>query len=458
MFSTVTCGNCGVQGHRCDGCPDTCFACSGDHCYLDCPTPAAQVRARQNRAVWRGDGNPRQPFTSKKTRKGSIWVKQPYDPDDGDLTPDKAARLEARFRNWTSLATLYEMSDSELAEELASHSFLRKPELCEACGTEPSCGICSGYPKWLCARNCRKIRCSVFKNSFCGMTRTRLTIKEWGGLVWCWAHDMPSSICALITGVSLSTVKQFYFKIRQRVRDMERAYQSTIVFSSEGLSEGYCHLQGDATRVKKSHKRAADGKILETTHAGAIVFLQRNSLKVVVRPMDAVEVAVGTDGKPGAVPPEKDEFVFQTLAPHCGPGVLVNSDGGSGGDGMYDRCLSQSPYAKAARRISTPARPVFHCGVDHTAKQLSRFTVVDVHDKPGFENCPRSSTSGRRRLRACVTVNHAECYHRHLKKHIPAELNLASYLKDPWLWLMCAAWRLRIHDDPYRALGQLMRT
>ena len=65
----------------------------------------------------------------------------------------------------------------------------------------------------------------------------------------------------------------------------------------------------------------------------------------------------------------RDELVHETLLPHCGSGVLLNNDGGSGGYWMCDFGPSQSPYAKAAREISTAECPVLHAGVDHTAKQ-----------------------------------------------------------------------------------------
>ena len=68
--------------------------------------------------------------------------------------------------------------------------------------------------------------------------------------------------------------------------------------------------------------------------------------------MEAVEVKAGSDGKPGALPPEKDKVVYDLAKKVIGRGVLLNSEGGSSGDGDLDESSSNSPYAKAARRIS----------------------------------------------------------------------------------------------------------
>ena len=348
----VLCGNCKLPGHRCEGCPDVCFACGEDHCYLDCPSAAARVRARQNRATWRGGVSGQKESADKKTRKGSNWVRQPYDPGNGEPTPEKKARMEAKqsgFRSWVSLLSLLTMDDAELGEYLASVKFLLKPGFCPDCETDPFCQKDGSRLNWTCSRHCRKVRCNVFKDCYLVKERTRLSIKEFAALVWCWVHEVSTKDCALVTGLAHSSVKPHYAKIRELVSDKQRASQAITVFSSDGLVEGYCHLQADATRVKKKHTRDADGRILETTHCGAVVITQRGSLKAVVYPMEPVDVKVGSDGKPGAVPPETDAFIHSCLAPHIGKGVLVNSDGGSGGDGMHDHGLSQSPITRKTK-------------------------------------------------------------------------------------------------------------
>ena len=135
----------------------------------------------------------------------------------------------------------------------------------------------------------------------------------------------------------------------------------------------------------------------------------------------------------------------------------MNSDGGSKGDGDHDGGVSTSAYGKAARRVSEESHKIFHAGVDHSAKQYSRFTLIEVPEgTPGFENVPRGGVSGKRRIRTTVTVNHVERYHRELKRHIPSSLKVVDYEEDPELWLMNAAWRCRISGDPFVKLGDLV--
>ena len=62
--------------------------------------------------------------------------------------------------------------------------------------------------------------------------------------------------------------------------------------------------------MKKAHRRDVNNAIRSTTHASAVVFAQQNSLKAVVRAVPVNNVRVGADGKPGAPPPEKAEFVY----------------------------------------------------------------------------------------------------------------------------------------------------
>lgn len=114
----------------------------------------------------------------------------------------------------------------------------------------------------------------------------------------------------------------------------------------------------------------------------------------------------------------------------------------------------RAPYAKACRRLSSEGPPVLHAGVDHQAHQFSRFTVIDVEGKVGFENCPRSTTTGRLRLRSNVTVNHLERFWAELKKSMPRHLSYADYVADPWTWLMCASWHARGFGDPFLRLSR----
>ena len=140
-----------------------------------------------------------------------------------------------------------------------------------------------------------------------------------------------------------------------------------------------------------------------------------------------------------------------------GGGCLLNSDGGSKGDGLHDGGVSMSVYGKAARRVSEESHKIFHASVDHSGKQYSRFTLIEVPEgTPGFERVPRGNISGKLRIRTTVTVNHVERYHRELKRHIPSALTVQEYEGDPELWLMNAAWRCRIIGDPFVKLGELL--
>ena len=143
---------------------------------------------------------------------------------------------------------------------------------------------------------------------------------------------------------------------------------------------------------------------------------------------------------------------------HVGEGVALNSDGGSKGDGLYDGGVSQSPFAKAARRVTRESHTVLHAGVDHSAKQYSRFSVIEIPQRAtGFTGVPRGRLSGKRRVRMTVTINHVERYHRTLKSHVPRNLSLAEYSVDPDLWLMNAAWRCRLIGDPFLKLALFLR-
>ena len=142
---------------------------------------------------------------------------------------------------------------------------------------------------------------------------------------------------------------------------------------------------------------------------------------------------------------------------HVGAGVVLNSDGGSKGDGLYDGGVSQSPYGKAARRLCREGRQVYHVSVDHTARQYSRFSLIEIFRRMhGFERVPRGAQSKKQRIRMIVTMSHEEKYNHRLKSHIPKELTLQQYEQDLEVWLMNAAWRTRTSGDPLVKLGMLL--
>ena len=116
-----------------------------------------------------------------------------------------------------------------------------------------------------------------------------------------------------------------------------------------------------------------------------------------------------------------------------------------------------SPYAKAARRMSQCHHDVLHGGVDHTAHQYSRFMSIAVSNKGGFQRVARSQTTGARRIRAEVSTSHIEILWLCLKRQLPSNPPYKAYAKDPWSWLMCAAWRLRVMRGPFLAFGRLLQ-
>ena len=353
------CGNCGVPGHRAERCPELCFACGEDHTYLECPTATARVRAAQQRARWRGGKGKWKAPLSKRSRKGTEWQKQTWDPTNDDPTPRKAAQAHRPSeRTEISLASLFEKSEEELAEYLASLGLLHRPH-CNMCDQDAKVTQCGrSRPMWTCSRDCRCIRQSVFVDNILGLQKVRMTLKEYASVLWCWCHNFSSEHCACITGRARSSVQSWYASLRSLVGGKERERQQGIIFSSEGKKHGFAHVQGDATRIRKKHERDSKKNITRTWHASVMGLLQRESLDVVVVPQPPVCVAVGQDGKPGAPPPEKEDKVYELLSEHLGSGCLLNSDGGRGGDGLYDKVVSQSPYARAARRLTAEGRPV----------------------------------------------------------------------------------------------------
>ena len=128
------------------------------------------------------------------------------------------------------------------------------------------------------------------------------------------------------------------------------------------------------------------------------------------------------------MPPEKNAAVYELAKQVLGTGILLNSDGGSGGDGEHDEGISSSPYAKTARQISQESHPVVHGGVDHGSHQYSRFSVIDVEGKSGYENVPRSTTTGRRRIRATISINGVANFWKELKRYLPNSLTYENYM------------------------------
>ena len=457
----VHCGNCRGTGHRAGTCPHPCFACGKEHCYLDCPVPAARKRAAQMRARHRCSNPKNIAASRRKFRKGTAWVRQPWDPQHGEQTPDKRARKSANTvvdRTEISLADIYRMSETELTERLADLDFLQRPPACPQCKERPRAVKMGSDLRWCCCRSCRSTKVSVFKNGPLSHVKERVrpSIYEYAGILWCFAHNFTSVQAALCTGSPLRTVSRWYTMCRGECGWRERRHQDGIVFNAGNLERGFCEVEADATRIKCRHERGQHGEIMSTTHAGAIGFLQKNSLSLVVYPMEPVVVSAGSDGKPGAPPPERDDFVYPLVRKHIGRGVLLQSDGGSGGDGMGDKAVSYSPYAKAARAVTSESHTIFHGGVDHSAKQFSRFIAIDAENIEGFEGVQRSTSTGRRRIRAEVCTNHIESAWRILKKQIPKHLTYGNYVEDSENWLMLACWRLRIAGDPWIAFGRLL--
>lgn len=307
------CGNCGGYNHRCEGCPDPCFACGLDHSYLYCPSVAARDRAAKNRAQWYGGRPRKEPLAGKKVRDGKEWRRQSWDPEFDPPTPGKSKRTKYKKGedicfDGVTLRSLLQAEKEDLCNEMTSCHYLSKPGTCNACGKEPV--YTDG--RWECP--CREIRHTVFKDSvFCageGNERVRLDIHEAASFVWCFAHEVNYTTTAAITGIPVRTVKAWLARFREKVRVNEKAYQDDIRFTSEGSRNGFCHVQGDATRVKKSHRRDQDNAIQSTDHCSALVLKQQNSLKAVVVAVPTQSVSVGADGKPGAVPPERDELVY----------------------------------------------------------------------------------------------------------------------------------------------------
>ena len=322
------CGNCGATGHRADGCPEMCFACGEDHCYLYCTSLKARDRAAKNRAQWMGGRARKEPLVGDKTRQGKEWLRQPWDPVFDPPSAAKQQRLKessAQCFDFISLASLMKQDTDTLSDNMVEWTYLQKPGPCSKCGKDVHYEDRDGKTgRWVCTRSCRAIYHSAFQGSVfeeCHVageekdtTRISLDLYDAAGVGWCFAHDVDTTLACKLTGVPQRTVQKWYSGLRQMIKTREQAYQNTLVFSSEGCENGYCHLQGDATRIKKSHHRDARNAITSTDHCSACVLLQQNSLKAVVRAMPKATVAVGTDGKPGAPPPEKDAFVYRMVS------------------------------------------------------------------------------------------------------------------------------------------------
>ena len=293
-------------------------------------------------------------------RKGSSWQAQPWDPSTaGEETPSKKARREAgdreSERTEVSLKDIFCMDKCKLAHNLADKDYLERPQPCTACKADATAHMENNKMVWMCRSSCKEIRCSVYANNPYSKQRIHLDIHEYGAIHWCWSHNFTSEDATLLTGIALSTVKDWYSLIREQVKKREKQHQEKIVFSSKDLVCGVCELEGDASRMKKKHVWDQNGQVTSTWHAPVLGFLQRNSTKFVGVNMEAVEVKAGSDGKPGALPPEKDKVVYDLAKKVIGRGVLLNSDGGSGGDGDLDESSSNSPYAKACLLYTSPS-------------------------------------------------------------------------------------------------------
>ena len=83
--------------------------------------------------------------------------------------------------------------------------------------------------------------------------------------------------------------------------------------------------------------------------------------------------------------------------------------------------------------------------------------MIDVEGQRGFENVAMSQTTGHRRIRAEISINHTENYWKYLKKQLPPHLTYDAYVQDSDAWLYSACWRARVMRDPYLALGRLLQ-
>ena len=313
-------------GHRAESCPDPCFACGGDHSYLFCSSLEARDRAAKNRAQWHGGRQRKVPLSGAKVREGTEWEPKSWDPKFDPPSPGKREyeQVKADYKQsfqGVSLRSLFQASRLDLCNDLAAWHYLVKPGACSICSKEPV----YNDGRWMCSGSCRAIRHSVFKDSvFCSgekeveddNLRVKLDVYEAASFIWCFAHEVDPFATAAITGIAIRTVKKWVAIFRDMVRVKEKVHQECISFTSEGCANGFCHVQGVATRIRKSHRRDQNNAIRSTTHCSAL-FKQQNSLKAVVRPVPQETVAVGSDGKPGAPPPERDELVYDMALSFC---------------------------------------------------------------------------------------------------------------------------------------------
>ena len=192
----MQCGNCSTLGwHRAERCPEVCFACGADHCYLDCPSNEAKLRAAQNRARWRGGNVRGRDPLPKNLGKGTAWMRHDYGPTPEPPSPDKAARPKKQ-KEWErtemSLAELIMSANPAIADTLVARCMLIKPCARPHCTCEPTAKESAGESGtmdvwWECDRACRRIRHIVFKNFPFELKRVRTPVWEYGALGWCFS-------------------------------------------------------------------------------------------------------------------------------------------------------------------------------------------------------------------------------------------------------------------------------
>ena len=177
-------------------------------------------------------------------------------PSPGKREHDKAKEAENQYFQGVSLRSLFQATRQDLCNDMAAWQYLTKPDACSKCCKEPV----YNDGRWECS--CRSFRHTVFKDSvFCSgekdteddKVRVRLDVYEAASFVWCFAHEVNPFTTAAITGIALRTVQMWLATFRDMVRVKETAHQDCIQFTSEGCTNGFCHVQGDATRIRKSH-------------------------------------------------------------------------------------------------------------------------------------------------------------------------------------------------------------
>ena len=157
------------------------------------------------------------------------------------------------------------MQPRELAEFLSEdgRKLLQRPDpevLCVACN-KPAQQWQNDKQRWFCGSHCKKLTVDAWEGTLFREERqfVRLTLHDAAGLLWCFAHALMPKLTNKLTGVACSTVQQWFAIFRDRVANKEQQYQQDIVFSSQASPNGFCHLQGDATRVKKRYSADVNG-------------------------------------------------------------------------------------------------------------------------------------------------------------------------------------------------------